>query len=382
LNGGALIYPPLNHWLWLLSAFLLGSCIGSFLNVVIYRLPLGLSVNEPRRSFCPHCKVPIPLWLNLPLVSWLWLRGKCKACGAPISFRYFAVELLTGALFAAVWAVFAPLAPVPVVVLLWAMLALLVAVSFIDAEHMIIPVGLTWAGTGLGLVACALWPQLPVLAGEAGTWGLGLMQGGLGWVAGFVGLGIVVELGKLAFGKKELKFAAPVEWFLREPEADTDPMCFVIDGQSTAWWDIFYRKTDRLLVEATDIRVDGNSVGGGMLTIREEEICLPDGKVLRLSKMKSLDGTATRTVIPREAMGMGDPHLLGMIGAFFGWTGVVFALFSGCVLALIAALIGRIGFGKPLPFGPFLALGAGVWLFGGWKLWAWYVAFLTPFGMP
>jgi leader peptidase (prepilin peptidase)/N-methyltransferase len=375
----------LDHWLWLLSAFLIGACIGSFLNVAIYRLPLGLSVNNPRRSFCPHCREPIPLWLNLPLVSWLWLRGKCQACKAPISFRYFAVELLTGLLFAGAWLVFAPVAPVGVVLLLWAMLALLVTVSFIDAEHMIIPVGLTWAGTGLGLLGCALWPHLPGLAGDvagAGNWWRGVLQGGLGWVAGFVGLGIVVELGKLAFGKKELKFESPVEWSLREPEGDQDPMCFMIDGEAITWWDIFCRKTDRLLVEATDIRVDGRSVGGGTLTIREEEILLPDGKVLRLAKLRSLDGTATRTVIPREAMGMGDPHLLGMIGAFCGWSGVIFTLFCACVLALIAALIGRIGFGRPLPFGPFLALGGGMWLFGGWKLFAWYVEFLTPLGLP
>ena len=178
----------------------------------------------------------------------------------------------------------------------------------------------------------------------------------------------------------ELKFAAPVAWGLREPEGDDDPMCFVIDGQATAWWDIFNRKTDRLLVDATDIRVDGESVGGGLLTIRELDILLPDGKILRLAKMKSLDGTATRTVIPREAMGMGDVHLLGMIGAFFGWTGVFFALFSASLLALVAALIGRVGFGKALPFGPFLAMGAGVWMFGGWKLFAWYLQVLGEFG--
>ncbi len=385
LNGGALpttpFYPPFDHWLWLIPAFLIGACIGSFLNVVIYRVPLGMSVNEPKRSFCPLCKNPIPMWLNFPMVSWLWLRGKCKECHAPIAFRYFGVELLTAVLFTAAWMCYGPQA-VAVVLFLWVLLALLVAITFIDAEHLIIPTGLTWAGSVLGLVACMVWPQLPVLGGEAGNWLAGLMHGVIGWTAGFVGLWFIVELGKMAFGKKTLKFENPVAWSLKEPATDEEAMCFVIDGEEIAWWDIFCRKTDRLLVEATDIRVSGESVGGGALVIRELEVQLPDGTIHPLGRIKSLDGMAASAVIPREAMGMGDVHLLGMIGAFFGWTGVFFSLFGASVFAIIAAMIGRIGFGKQLPFGPFLAMGAVAWMFGAWRLWEWYLNLLGPLGMP
>ena len=105
-----------------------------------------------------------------------------------------------------------------------------------------------------------------VLGGEAGNWLAGLKQGAIGWIAGFVGLWLVVELGKLAFGKKAMKFDKPVEWHLREPEGDEDPMCFVISGDAIPWWDMFSRKSDRLLVECADIRVDGESAGGGTLT--------------------------------------------------------------------------------------------------------------------
>src|SRR5499427_10521354 len=90
---------------WSAVAFIFGSMVGSFLNVCIHRMPLGLSIVKPP-SHCPHCKYSIPFYLNVPLVTWLWLRGKCKNCGAPISPRYFAVELLTGLTFLACWLAF------------------------------------------------------------------------------------------------------------------------------------------------------------------------------------------------------------------------------------------------------------------------------------
>lgn len=368
----ALIYPPFEHWIWLIPAFMIGACIGSFLNVVIYRLPLGMSVNKPSRSFCPICKNQLRLWQNLPIVSWLCLRGKCGHCGAPIPFRYIAVEIVTAALFVLVWWLFPP----QVAVFLWVLMALFVAITWIDAEHLIIPTNLTWAGSVIGLIACAVWPSLSSLAGFTEEWWKGLLQGGIGWIAGFFGLWAVVELGKKAFGKKAMKFDKEVEWSLREPLGDEDPMLFVINGDEVPWWDIFSRKTDRLIVDATEVIVDGEETGGGKLIIRDTGIELADGRTFELEKMKSLSGRAWGAIIPREAMGMGDPHLLGMIGAFFGWSGVFFALFSASLFAILAALIGRIGFGKQLPFGPFLAMGAVAWMFGGWRIWQWYVGLI------
>jgi len=376
-----LIYPPLDHWIWLVPALAIGACIGSFLNVVIYRVPLGMSVNEPKRSFCPKCKYHFPMWLNLPVISWFWLRGKCANCKGSISFRYPAVELLTGLLFMAMWWV----APPQVVILLWIMTGLLIAISFIDAEHLIIPTSMTWAGTIAGLIAACIWPRLPAMGSvtmtgvepELNHWH-GLIQSGIGFVVGFFGLWGVVNLGKLAFGRKTMNFDEASAWHLQEPDNETDPLLFIIGEEQIAWWDLFCRPTDRLIIECGEIRIDGELLEGGTLTIREDEVELPDGSRRSIGEMRSLDGTATRVVIPREAMGFGDVHLMGMIGAFFGWSGAFYALFAASLLALVAAIFGRIGFGRQLPFGPFLALAAISWVLGGWKIWAWYMTFLSP----
>ena len=377
------IFPSLAHPVWFLPAFLIGACIGSFLNVVIYRVPLDLSVNEPKRSFCPKCKKEIPMRLNIPLVSWLWLRGKCSNCKAPIAFRYFAVELLTAILFAAIWGFLrsalglGPFLQLEMAALLplWIMAALFMAITFIDAEHLVIPLNFTWASSIAGLAAAALWPKLPDLAEWASMDPQlvdGLKQSAIGWAIGFFGLWTVVLFGKAAFGRKKMEFPEPVEWRLIEPESDEDPIWFEMNGERTGWWDIFFRKTDKLLVEATEVRANDEECQAGTVTIRETGVELPDGRVIPIEELKSLDGKAPRAVIPREAMGMGDVHLMGSIGAFFGWAGVFFSLFAASLYAIVAAILGRVGFGMRLPFGPFLILGALTWMFGGWKIAQWY----------
>src|ERR1700679_3690757 len=122
---------------WSVVFFVLGCIVGSFLNVVIHRLPIEQSIVSPP-SHCPHCNYAIPWYLNIPLVTWLYLRGKCANCGAPISIRYFLVELLTGVTFLGCWLGFGHQSALLALVYC-VFLSGLIAATFIDFEHEIIP---------------------------------------------------------------------------------------------------------------------------------------------------------------------------------------------------------------------------------------------------
>ena len=131
--------------------------IGSFLNVVIHRLPLGESVVAPR-SRCPGCGTPIAAWQNVPVLSWLLLRGRCASCRARISLRYPLVELLTAVLALVLWRAFGPGAAFAVAAPF--ALAMLV-LFFTDWDHQLLPDPLTLGGFATGL-ALAWWnPFLP-----------------------------------------------------------------------------------------------------------------------------------------------------------------------------------------------------------------------------
>jgi leader peptidase (prepilin peptidase)/N-methyltransferase len=129
------------------AIFALGLCFGSFLNVCIYRLPRDMSVVAPR-SACPHCGNPIPLYHNVPVLSWLILRGKCRSCKQPISPRYLVVELLTAVLFVACYLHFGlTLATVKCMVLGFLLLGLI----FTDAETKLLPDAMTLPGLAIGI---------------------------------------------------------------------------------------------------------------------------------------------------------------------------------------------------------------------------------------
>jgi leader peptidase (prepilin peptidase) / N-methyltransferase len=133
-----------------------GLVVGSFLNVVVYRVPLGLSVSKPR-SFCPDCRRQLAWWENVPLLSWIVLRGRCRVCGLSISLRYPAVELATGLVFALVaWAWRGTLPAAGYCCLAASMIAILL----VECSGHRAPLAVAGIGTGLGLpffAATAFW---------------------------------------------------------------------------------------------------------------------------------------------------------------------------------------------------------------------------------
>jgi leader peptidase (prepilin peptidase)/N-methyltransferase len=227
----------------LVAAALFGLCFGSFLNVVIYRLPLGQSLVTPP-SRCRNCGYSLRWFDNIPVLSWLTLRGRCRKCGTGVSWQYPLVELITGGLFVlVVW--LTPLGPLVVSRLI--LVCILIALFGIDLEHQILPNTITLPGIAIGvlmsLIAPPGWPAsvigallgAGILYGIAGAYylwrreeGMGMgdvkmlaMIGAfLGWKAVLVTLvlssfsGAIIGVILLSAQKGTMKFALPFGTFL------------------------------------------------------------------------------------------------------------------------------------------------------------------------
>ncbi len=359
------------------TALIIGACVGSFLNVVIYRVPIGLSVNEPKRSFCPSCKYDIPWYQNLPMISWLALHGRCASCAKPIAARYFGVELITAILFYVIWRVFVP--PygtgfgmgVGVAIAYWIFSALLIAAIFIDIDHFIIPDSITLGGLVVAWIAVLLVPDL---MGEV-TRLKALWLSVVGAATGYGLLWTVVQFGKLAFGRTKQHFDKAVEWSIGQEEGDDEPM-ITFDGEAQPWTDVFYRATDRMIIDVTELRINGENHDVDQLVVRHDGFVVGD-KEIALEDVLHVEGKCVKVVIPREAMGFGDVKFIAMIGAFLGWKAVLLSVFVasilGAILGLTQKLVLRDSWSQPLPFGPYLAVGAFVWMFYGETILAWYL---------
>jgi len=154
------VNPLLSIDLFAVFTFLMGLIFGSFLNVIIYRVPRGLSIVRPG-SACPNCRTGIRAYDNVPVVSWILLRGRCRNCHQPISARYAIVELLTAFLFVAAYYFAAPLDSTLerwLVIKLCVFFFLLLGLIFIDFEHHLLPDALTLSGLAVGLLLTAVVP--------------------------------------------------------------------------------------------------------------------------------------------------------------------------------------------------------------------------------
>jgi len=175
--------------------FVLGAVIGSFLNVCIYRLPLGRSIVTPR-SHCPFCESPIGWFDNIPLISYIVLLGKCRKCGRPIPVRYFLVELASALSGVALLAFFSP---GPVFLAYWLFTLILITIVGIDIEHQEIPDILTIPGMCLGVVLMTAL-RLDGSASRVSS----LLNSFLGLAAGGGSMFLMGVAGELIFKKQAL----------------------------------------------------------------------------------------------------------------------------------------------------------------------------------
>jgi leader peptidase (prepilin peptidase)/N-methyltransferase len=343
---------------WSLCFFALGAIVGSFLNVCIYRMPLGMSIVSPP-SHCPQCKYAIPFYLNIPLVTWLALRGRCKNCGAPISPRYFMVEFLTGAAFLSCWLAFGhQSAWLAIVYCIF--LAGLICATFIDFEHFIIPDEITLGGMAVGFAASFF---LPLLHG-ANTLDAGMLQSALGIVVGAGVIYAILRLGKLMFGRQKLKLPAETKIIFSETSVH-------LPEKEIPYEEIFYRKSDVIVLHARTVELIDRGyenvtvrLSPAVLKIGDEEIS-PDA-------VPYLEVVSAEIILPREAMGLGDVKFMGAIGAFIGWQGAIFSLMVssmiGAAVGIILILMRRREWSSRMPYGPYIALAAVIWIFGGKKI--------------
>lgn len=358
LNSLTLSISTETPWLLPLCFAMFGACIGSFLNVVIYRMPRGMSVNEPNRSFCPDCRKEIPWYLNIPIFSWLILRGRSACCHKKISPRYCVIELITTLLFAAVAWQFS-LDPLPVQVLLCIWTSVMLAVLCIDWEQMVVLPVLTHIAAATGVLTALFAPWL--VEPQALSAGDGLLWSLIGGLTGYLLLRSVALMGRLLFGRKSTTFDSPQEWSMQQAGDDIE---LKLGDKSYLWSELFMEEANRLQLNNATINAAEKSPRG-TITFTATTATLDDGTVIQLEEHEQLRGSCESMSTRKEAMGSGDAIIAMAIGCLCGWQGVLFALVGGSFIGLIYAAIARIGRGQPMPFGPALIAGALLYIFCG-----------------
>jgi len=264
-------------------------------------------------------------------------------------------SLLTFFAIGYIWQIY----PVPVAGAYTFFIALLLVGSLIDIDQFIIPDSVTLGGTVAGLVFAFLLPPLML---ESDRWS-SLVAAGKGALVGGAMLWAVVEGGKLVFGKKTLEFptGSSFNWLRHKDDAELK-----IGDDVLRWSDIFSRESDVLHVHLTSpLRVDGCVYESQSVVFYYNRLIV-NGQEFRLDEIDTISADVSKVVVPREAMGFGDVKLIAAIGAFLGWQGAIFTVFSsslvGFVVGVSGILVTRDRTKTILPYGPYLALGAMLWM--------------------
>jgi leader peptidase (prepilin peptidase)/N-methyltransferase len=338
---------------WSAVFFVLGTMVGSFLNVCIHRMPLDQSVIHPP-SHCPHCKYSIPWLLNLPLVTWLYLRGKCANCQSPISVRYFLVELLTGLTFLGTWIAFGHRSPA-VALVYCLVLAGFIAATFIDFEHIIIPDEITIGGMVVGFLLSAVVPELHHTADRAAA----LKASFLGIAVGGGLVYLILRGGKLAFGKEKIQLTGESRIVFTETSLQ-------LPDKELRYEEIFYRKSDSIQLHAKTVELPDRSFWNATLSLSPNELKI-GGEKFNPEEVPHMEVVASELVLPREAMGFGDVKFMAAIGAFLGWHATIFSLMVSAVLgtmvSLLAIAVRRADWSSRIPYGPYIAAAAVIYMF-------------------
>lgn len=358
---------PFHYWSCVLFVF--GTMVGSFLNVCIHRLPLGMSIVHPP-SHCPACNYQIPWYLNIPLITWLSLRGRCASCGCHIPARYFMVELLTGVAFLACWLSFGYSDPFLAVV--WCMvLAAFIAATFIDFEHFIIPDGITLGGLGVGLVVSLLHPALHGVDSPLH----GLLWSAVGALTGSGILYAILRGGKMMFGRYEVEIPTGARVVFTET-------ALYLPDKVLPYGDVFYRKSDAIYFHAHHLELIDRCYREVPVKLSPEGLWIGDQEPLDPEQVKFMQAIARDVLLPREAMGLGDVKFIAGIGAFVGWKGSLFTIMGsammGSIVGLTAIALKKQSFSSRIPYGPYIALAAVLWIFQGENFLVWWKALAEP----
>jgi leader peptidase (prepilin peptidase)/N-methyltransferase len=378
-------------WLWIVFLFAIGCCVGSFLNVVIYRVPREKSLVKPA-SACPSCGKHIHFYDNIPLFSWLFLGGKCRYCKTGISPRYFVIELLTGLVFIGTFLLYfnsglrhgipAFLSGGWILYLVSVvMLSALIACSAIDLEMWIIPLSICWFATAAGLAGGAVAPffihpatirhyfLLPTTADLVlinHTTVASLSFGAT------IGLGISMCLLAAGIVKRSYDFSMIENWppNPREPN-DSGPKP---DAAQAGTEEEFNDRIEMLremlfLLPIIACALTANWLVNRYQPLHDWWFVFTQRPVVE-GVMGSLTGYfagctivwATRIfgtlAFGKEAMGLGDVHLMGAAGTVIGPLFIVIAFFAAPFFGLIWAAVQM--FSKKtrqIPYGPFLSMG-------------------------